>query len=112
MDSVSLVRLTAAATVTLGAIGTNISDATGNATSGAGTFWGTLSTSGTGVVATTAGTVGDVFHQMDFNVLAGYEWNAQPNSRLWVPASGIIGVRCDAVLALTYKVEMIIRESK
>jgi hypothetical protein len=48
---------------------------------------------------------------MDFNVLAGYEWNSQPNMRLWVPVSGIIGVRCDAVVALTYNVELVIRES-
>lgn len=108
MDSVSLVRLSAAATVTLGATGTNVFDLAG----GSGTFRGTLSTSGTGVVATTAGTVTDIPHQMDFNVLGGYEWNAQPNTRVWVPVSGIVGVRCDAVLALTYNVIMVVRESK
>lgn len=108
MDSVSLVRLSGGATVTIGATGTNIFDWSG----GAGTFRGTLSTSATGVVATTGGTVTDVPHQMDFNVLGGYEWNAQPNNRLWVPVSGIIGVRCDAVVALTYTVILIVRESK
>jgi hypothetical protein len=108
MDSVSLVRLSAGATVTIGATGTNIFDYSG----GAGTFRGTLSTSATGVVATTAGTVTDITHQMDFNVLAGYEWNAQPNTRIWVPISGIIGVRCDALVALTYNVTLVIRESK
>jgi len=109
MDSVSLVRMTAAATVTIGAVGTNIFDYTHNS-SGGQTFRGTLSTSATGTVGTTAGTPGDVVHQMDFNVLAGYEWNAQPNMRIWVPLSGIIGVRCDAVVALTYNVTMVVRE--
>jgi hypothetical protein len=108
MDSVSVVRLSAGATVTIGATGTNIFDWSG----GAGTFRGTLSTSATGVVATTAGTVTDIPHQMAFNVLGGYEWNAQPNMRIWVPISGIIGIRCDAIVALTYNVEMVIRESK
>ena len=107
MDSVSIVRLSAAATVTTGATGTNVFDWAG----GASTFRGTLSTSGTGVVATTAGTVTDVTHQIDFNTLAGYEWNAQPNMRIWVPVSGIIGVRCDAVTSSTWNVEMVIRES-
>lgn len=108
MDSVSVVRLSAGATVTLGATGTNVFDWSG----GAGTFRGTLSTSATGVVATTAGTVTDVPHTFGFNTLGGYEKEFQPNMRLWVPISGIIGIRCDAVVALTYTVEMVIRESK
>jgi len=112
MDSVSVVRLTAGATVTLGAVGTNIFDFTGNSSSGAGTFRGTLSTSATGVAATTAGTVGDITMQRDFNILAGYEWNAQPNNRIWVPVSGILGIRCDAIQSGTYNVEMHIREMK
>lgn len=107
MDSVSLVRLSGAATVTVGATGTNVFDWAG----GASTFRGTLSTSGTGVVATTGGTVTDITHQADFNVLAGYEFNAQPNMRLWVPISGIIGVRCDAITSQTWNVEMVVRES-
>lgn len=98
--------------MTIGAVGTNIYDYTGNSTSGAGTFRGTLSTSATGVVATAEGTNGDVVHQMDFNVLGGYEWVAQPNGRIWVPISGIIAIRCDAVQALTYNVTMVVRESK
>jgi hypothetical protein len=108
MESVSLVRLSAAATVTIGAIGTNVFDLSG----GNATFRGTLSTSGTGVVATTAGTVTDIDHQMDFNTLAGYERDFQPNMRIWVPISGIIGVRCDAIIAGTWNVSMVVRESK
>lgn len=107
MDSVTLCRLSAAATVTIGATGTNVFDWAG----GASTFRGTLSTSGTGVAATTAGTVTDTPHQFDFNTLAGYEFNAQPNMRLWVPPSGIIGIRSDAITSTTWNVEMVVRES-
>lgn len=108
MDSVSVVRLSAAATVTIGATGTNVFDLSG----GNATFRGTLSTSGTGVVATTAGTVTDIDHQMDFNTLSGYERDFQPNMRIWVPISGIIGIRCDAIVAATWNVSMVVRESK
>jgi hypothetical protein len=114
MDSISLVRLTATTTGgTAGLVGTNIYDYTGSTTTGAGTFRGTLGASNTCINCTTGtGTITDVVHQMDFNVLAGYEWNAQPNMRVWVPVSGFIGVRCDALVALTYNVELVIRESK
>lgn len=112
MDGINIIRKTAGATVTIGAVGTNIFDFTGNSTSGAGTFRGTLSTSATGVNATAEGTNGDIIKAFDFNVLAGYEWNAQPNSRIWVPASGIIAVQSKAIIAATYNIEMIIREMK
>jgi hypothetical protein len=112
MDQVRLIRKTAAATVTIGAVGTNIFDATGNSTSGAGTFRGTLSTSGTGVVATAEGTDGDELWRSDFNVLAGYEKDFQPNARLWVPASGIVALKIKAVVALTYDLCLVIREMK
>lgn len=108
MESAVLVRMTGAATVTIGATGTNIFDYSG----GAGTFRGTLSTSATGVVATSAGTPGDIVHSASFNVLAGYEMNFQPQMRVWVPASGIIGVRCEAVTTNTWTVVMVVRESK
>src|SRR5689334_624784 len=48
MDQIRLVRKTAAATVTTGAVGTNIFDFTINSTSGAGTFRGSLGTTTTG----------------------------------------------------------------
>lgn len=112
MEQVRLVRKTAAATVTLGAVGTNIFDATGNTTGGASTFRGTLSTTGTGVVATAEGTDGDEYFRMNFNVQAGYERDWQPNARLWVPNSGIVAVKIKAVVALTYDVTMVIREMR
>jgi hypothetical protein len=112
MEQIRLVRKTAAATVTAGAVGTNVFDYTGNSSSGAGTFRGTLSTSGTGVVATSEGTDGDIVRQFNFNVLGGYEFNAQPNMRVWVPVSGIIALKIKAVIAATYDVEMVVRESK
>jgi hypothetical protein len=112
MEQVRLIRKTAAATVTIGAVGTNIFDATGNSTGGAGTFRGTLSTSATGVVGSAEGTDGDEFFRWDFNVLSGYERDFQPNHRLWVPPSGIIAVKIKAVLTGTYNVTLVIRESK
>lgn len=112
MDQVQLIRKTAGATVTIGAVGTNIFDYTGNTSGGAGTFRGTLSTSATGVVASSEGTDGDIVHLNNFNVLGGYEWQSQPNMRFWVPISGIIAVKMKAVVALTYDVLLVIRESK
>lgn len=111
MDQIKLLRKTAGATVTLGAVGTNVFDFTGNATSGAGTFRGTLSTSGTGVVASAEGTDGDVILQDNFNVLGGFTFTAQPNARIWVPVSGIIALKLKSVVALTYDVTLIISES-
>lgn len=108
MDQVRLVRKSAAATVTIGATGSNIFDVSG----GAGTFRGTLSTSATGVVATAEGTDSDELFRTDFNVLSGYERDWQPNARFWVPVSGIIAVKIKAVVALTYDVTLVIREMK
>lgn len=111
-DQVRVVRKTAGATVTLGAIGTTIFDCTGNASSGAGTFRGTLSTSATGTNASVEGTDGDEVFRMNFNILAGYEKDWQPNARFWIPASGIIAVKIKGVVAATYDVTMVIREQK
>jgi hypothetical protein len=112
MEQVRIVRKTAAATVTAGAVGTNIFDLTGNSTNGAGTFRGTLSTSATGVVATAEGTDGDIDHQFNFNVLTGYTKDFQPENGIWVPASGIIALKLKAVAALTYDCELWIQEVK
>lgn len=112
MDSVSLIVPSAASTVTAGVTTPGSTATVVDLAGGASTFRGTLSTSGTGGVGTTSVTINGTYHQMDFNVLAGYEWNAQPNMRVWVPTSGVIGVYCGAIVALTYNVEMIIRESK
>lgn len=112
MDQVQLLRKTGGATVTIGAVGTNIFDATANGTASGLAFRGTLSTSATGVVGTAEGTDGNIFHMFDFNNLAGYQKDFQPAARLWVPASGIVAVKIKAVVALTYNVEMVIKEMK
>lgn len=112
MDQVQLIVPAAAATVTAGITTAGATCTVQDMASGASTLRTTLSTSATGVIGTTATTVNGTHIDMDFNVLAGYEWNAQPNTRVWVPVSGIIAVYCTAVVALTYNVRMIIRESK
>lgn len=112
MEQVHLVRKTAGATVTIGAVGTNIFDFTGNSTGGASTFRGTLSTSATGVNASAEGSNGDELFRWNFNTLAGYEKDFQPSMRPWVPTSGIIAVRSQSILALTYDVVLVIREMK
>lgn len=111
MEQIRLVRKSAAATVTIGATGTNIFDYTG----GASTFRGTLSTSATGVNASAEGTDGDEPHRFNFNTLAGYERDFQPNARLWVPVSGIIALKFGAIIASPgggWDVMMVIREMK
>ena len=108
MENVKLLRKTAAATVTAGVEGTNFFDFAG----GQGTFAGTLSTTGTGVNATAEGTDGNLLKNMNFNTLAGYEWNAQPNMRFWVPVSGIIAVKVGAIVTGTWDVELVIAEAK
>jgi hypothetical protein len=112
MDAVGLIVPAAAATVTAGITTPGATATVVDLAAGASTLRTTLGTTATGVVGTTASTVNGVYHKMDFNVLAGYEWNAQPNTRVWVPVSGIIAVYCYAVVALTYNVEMVVRESK
>lgn len=108
MDELQVWRNSVGATVTTGVVGTNIFDLTG----GAGTFRGTLSTTGTGVVATAEGTHGDNVSQHNFNILAGLERDLQPNARIWVPNSGIIAFTLKAVVAATYDVQVVIREMK
>lgn len=114
-EQISIFRKTAGATVTAGTQGggsPTIFDATGNTTGGAATFRGTLSTTATGVNATAEGTNGDEPFRWNFNVLAGYEHDFQPQGRLWVPISGIIAVRLKSVVAVTYDVTLAIHESK
>ncbi len=108
MDQVRVVRKSAAATVTTGVAGTTVFDATG----GAATFRGTLSTTGTGTIASAEGTDGDEDFRYNFNVLSGYERDWQPNARIWIPVSGIIAIKIKAVVALTYDVTMVVREMK
>jgi hypothetical protein len=111
MEQLSVYRKTGAATVTIGAVGTNIFDFTHNSTGGQ-SFLGTLSTSATGVSASSEGTNGDEIHRANFNVLAGYERDFQPNARIWVPVSGIVGLRCNAIQSLTWDALMVVREMR
>lgn len=114
-EQVDVVRLTAGATVTAATQGggsPTIFDATGNATSGNATFRGTLSTTATGVNASSTGTVSDIPFRWNFNVLAGYEHDFQPQGRLWVPNSGLVAVRMKAIISATYDVTLAIHESK
>lgn len=110
MDQVRVVRKTAGATVTVGAVGTNIFSAIRNSSGGMVGFQGTLSTTATGVVATAEGTDGDEFMRFNFNVLSGYEQNFQPEARPSIPTSGIIAIKIKSVVALAYDVQMIVRE--
>lgn len=110
MEQVRVVRKTAGATVTAGAVGTNVFSAIRNSTGGAVSFQGVLGTTGTGVVATAEGTDGDEYLRFNFNVLSGFEENFQPEARPSIPPSGIIAIKIKSVVALTYDVEMIVRE--
>jgi hypothetical protein len=110
MDSFSLALLSAAATVTAG-VTTAGSATVVDWSNGSGpALRGTLSTSGTGTVATTAGTISYLPMTRAFNVLSGYEWNAQPFERYACPINGIMGVLLNAITANTFYVEMTIRE--
>jgi hypothetical protein len=50
--------------------------------------------------------------KFNLNILAGYEWNAQPNTRVWIPNSGIIQLYCFGITTCTWDVELVIREMK
>lgn len=108
LEGIRVLRKTGAATVTAGATGTNIFDLTG----GAGTLRASTGVSATGVNASAEGTDGDVLFETSLNTAGGfYEWNAQPNMRLWVPASGIIALKLLGIISGTYAVQMFVRES-
>jgi len=51
------------------------------------------STSGTGVNCSSEGTYTDIYVAWDFNVLTGFLWQPALEDRIWVPVSGILGVR-------------------
>jgi hypothetical protein len=108
-EQVRVLRKSAAATVTAGVAGTTVFDAAGGAS---GTIRGTLSTTATGVNASSEGTDGDELFRTNFNVLSGYERDWQPNARIWVPVSGIVAIKIKAVVALTFDVTLVIREMK
>ena len=107
-ERVRLARITGAATgLTAGAVGTNIYR------------WGSpddafkaqlgSALTGTGVgVTPVEPTWGDLDRELNFNVLNGYEfWFPRP---LFVPASGIVGLRLSGVVAATWDAELFVRE--
>lgn len=56
------------------------------------------------------GTINAVAKKFNAHCLAGYEWNATPNDRVWVPPSGLIMLYCYAILSATWDFEMTVRE--
>lgn len=80
---------------------------------GASTLRGTLSTTTIAIGPTTqGGTINGAPRKFNFYSIAGYEWNAQPNTRVWVPASGIIQLYLYGIISATWDCELTIRESK
>lgn len=83
-----LARLSAAATVTIAVLGTDILKADpGDANSVV-----QLGTSLTGYSASTAGTQGEIPFAEGWNTLSGAYWTALPEERITVPGGGIFGL--------------------
>jgi hypothetical protein len=114
MDAVGLIVPAAASTMTTAGVSTPGASATViDLAGGASTLRASLNvTTGIGTGNGTLPTINGVAKKFSFNVLAGYEWNAQPNTRLWVPASGLIQLIIYGVVTATWDFEMVIRESK
>ena len=88
-EKIAWVRKTAAATVTAAVVGTNLFKArTGDPTPSL-----QLGTALTGWTATVEGTDGDIPVQDGFNVLNGWSYQPVPESRLFVPAAGLVGLK-------------------
>jgi hypothetical protein len=85
MQRIEIVRKTAAATVTSY---TPLLETTTDPAAGAAG-----GTSATGVNASAEGSDGDVLLAWDFNVLQGFLWQPVLEDRIWVPVSGIIGLK-------------------
>lgn len=108
IDPASVATMATAGVTTPGATATVIDMA-----GGASTLRGSLSTTTIGTGPTTqAAVINQVYRKFNFHCLAGYEWNAQPNTRVWVPASGIIQLYIYGILSATWDCELTIRESK
>lgn len=90
MQTIGIARMSAAATVTAAILGTSLFDDTGGNVAAACT----LATNGTGINASTTGTVGDKIYTDDFNVLQGWEKIFTPLEQIVVPGAGIIAVYC------------------
>lgn len=84
----SLVRKSAASTVTAASAGTHLNKLNAsNPTSDV-----SLGTSATGYTGTSAGTNTDILVDEGFNVLNGYIWLPTPEERIIVPQGGIIAM--------------------
>lgn len=114
MDAFGIIVPSAAATMaTAGSTTAGTASTVIDLAGGASTLRASLSTTTIATGPTTQGaTINFVPKKFSFNVLAGYEWNAQPNTRIWVPASGIIQLYAYAITTATWDCELIIRESK
>jgi len=85
-EEISIVRKSAAATVTTAVVGTHIFLGDPNASNPNLS----LGTSATGVIGTAEGTDGDIIYREGFNVLNGWQYIPVPEGRIWVPPAGII----------------------
>jgi len=84
----SIVRKSAAATVTAASAGTHLNKLNAaNPTSDV-----SLGTAATGYTATAEGTNGDILVDDGFNVINGYVWLPVPEERIIVPQGGIIAM--------------------
>ena len=88
-ESIALVRKTAAATVTLGAIGTHVF----LLNTGAPNPDLSLGTSATGVIGTAEGTDGDVVLKEGLNVLNGWQHIPIPEDRIQCKVGEIIALK-------------------
>lgn len=88
-EKIAFVRKSAAATVTTAVVGTHLfKNRPGDPTPGL-----TLSTTGTGVIATAEGTDTDTPYEHGFNVLSGWDLNQGEREYLHVPGAGIIALK-------------------
>jgi hypothetical protein len=107
-ESIALVRKTAGATVTTGAIGTHVFLTDPNMANPNLA----LGTTSTGVIATAEGTDGDIIQKLGYNILNGYYYLPIPEGRIYVPVSGIIGLKfLTAPASQLWQAEIVIRES-
>lgn len=106
-ERISLVRKTAAATVTAASAGTTlVKYGTAAPTSDV-----SLGTSATGITASAEGTDGDVLLDRGFNVLNGFEWLPTPEERILVPVGGIVAMKfLSAPASQTWYAELVFME--
>jgi hypothetical protein len=106
-QEIAIVRKSAAATVTAGVIGTNVfktslADPNPNAT---------LSTTGTGIIATAEGTDSETPYDTYYNLQSGFLYLPVPEERLNNAPSGIMGLKFPAAPpAGTYAFILVVME--